>query len=97
MDLNFMIRLYRQINFWFKVLKSYGRGLLQIQKIIFDSPVQSKINLLFMLIILIYDMIWSLLYLTNATMIILREIVHESSCTVQYVWIDPIQYCTFLL
>ena len=50
MDLNFMIRLYRQINFWFKVLKSYGRGLLQIQKIIFDSPVQSKINLLFMLI-----------------------------------------------
>ena len=46
----------------------------------FDSPVMSKINLLFMLIMLIYDMIWVLLYLTNAVMIILREIVHESSC-----------------
>ena len=80
MDLKFMIRRYRRVNFWFNVFKSYGRRLLQIQKIIFDSPVMSKINLQFLLIILIYDMIWVLLYLTNAAMIILREIVHESSC-----------------
>ena len=80
-DLNFMIWRYRRFNFLFNVFKSYGRGLLQIQKMNFDSPVMSKINLLFMLIMLIYDMIWVLLYLTNATMIILGEIVHESSCT----------------
>ena len=79
--LNFMICLYRRFNFLFNPFKSYGRGLLQIQKMDFDSPVQSKINLLFMLIMSIYDIIWVLLYLTNAAMIILREIVHESSCT----------------
>ena len=78
--LNFMICLYRRVNSLFNPFKSYGRGLLQIQKMNFDSPVQSKINLLFMLIMSIYDIIWVLLYLTNAAMIILRKIVHQSSC-----------------